>query len=303
MKMIRRIPITDARLLSSNVPEADYAAWAAGTAYALGAKVIRTTTHSVYERVVAGTTATPPENDGANWTRVGPTNRWGMFDQKVGTVTTQANSISVTLKPGRANCLSLHNADAAEVTVSVVMDAEVVFTATVDLTSRNVVGDWYAYYYEPVYSQTEVVLTDLLDAALLAMPAAGDAEITVTLSRTGGTVSLGMLVVGMEFHIGETQWQPSVGIRDYSIKKADAWGNYDLEQGEYARVMSATVEVPSSEADNVANVMSQYRATNAVWIGAKEFGSLVIYGFLSDWRLVHRDVTTSIFSMEVEGMT
>lgn len=302
MKFIRPITINDARLLSSNVPETDHAAWAAGTAYAQYARVIRATTHSIYERVVAGTTATPPENDGTNWLRVGPTNRWGMFDQKVGTVTTKADSITVTLQPGRANGLGLLNVDAATVTVSVVMDAVEVMNATVDLSSKNVVGDWYAYYYEPVYSQTEVVLTNLLDAALLSLPSAGDAQITVTLSRPGGTVSCGMLVVGMVFEIGRTQWRPSVGIRDYSSKQADAFGNFDLAQGDYARLMSAVVEVEAAKADNVANEVSRYRATNLLFIGG-QYGSLVLFGFLADWRLVHQDVKKSIFSMEVEGMT
>jgi hypothetical protein len=303
MKFIRPTPVTDAVLLSSNVPETDYAAWAAATNYAVGAKVIRTSTHSIYERVVAGTTATPPESDAVNWTYYGPTNKWAMFDEKVGTVTTRADSISVTLKPGRANGLGLLNVSAAQVSVSVVMAGETVYEATMDLTNGTRVGSWYAYFYEPIYSATELVVTDLLDAALMSLPAAGDAEITVTLSRPGGTVSCGMLVVGRVFEVGTTTWSPSVGIRDFSSKERDRFGNVSLKEGDYARLMSATVEVPAALADTVANNVSRYRARNVLWIGAKQYGSLVVYGFLSDWKLVHRDEFASIFNMEVEGMT
>ena len=45
MKLIRPTTLTDAMLTSSTAPENDYAVWASGTAYAVGSRVILTSTH------------------------------------------------------------------------------------------------------------------------------------------------------------------------------------------------------------------------------------------------------------------
>ena len=305
MKFIRPTPILDAALISSNVPETDYAAWVSGTTYALGDRVIRTTatTHKVYERLVAGAGTTAPELDTINWLAVGPTNRWKMFDQKVGTVTTQADSISVTLAPGRINSLALLNVDASTVDVELVVDTETVYSASLDLDSGNAVGNWYEYFYEPIYQQDTVVITDLLDAALLDIPGYGEGELTVTLTRTGGTVSCGVLVVGVVFEIGGTRPGASVSIRDFSRKEADDFGNYDLVVRDFSKQISANVIVDSARADEVARTVARHRATPLVWIGADIYGALVVYGFVSDWRLALSNAAISEFTIEIEGMT
>ena len=60
--------ITDAMLISSTVAENDYTAWNAATAYTAGDFVIRTTatTHSIYLRLLNGTSATAPKDDATN---------------------------------------------------------------------------------------------------------------------------------------------------------------------------------------------------------------------------------------------
>ena len=47
MQFITPVQITDAMLVASSIPEADYAAWNAATSYAEGDRVIRASTHRV----------------------------------------------------------------------------------------------------------------------------------------------------------------------------------------------------------------------------------------------------------------
>ena len=303
MKFIRPTAITDARLISSTVPETDYAAWVAATSYTVGQRVIRTTTHMVYECLIAGVNATLPELAPTRWLAVAPTNRWGMFDQKIGTVTTVADGMTIVLAPGRINSLALLGLDAATVTVTLVANATTVYSASTDLTSGVNVGNWYQYFYEPVYSQSELVITNLIDAALLDLPAYGDGVLTVTITRTGGNVSLGMLIVGLVTDVGETQYGASVSIRDYSRKEADAFGNYQLVERAYSQKMSLDVMVLKGNVDSVVKNVSRYRATNVVWIGSTLYGSLIVYGFVADWRLTVDNFTFSQFHAEIEGMT
>src|SRR5690606_11719085 len=87
MRIIKPVDVTPAILTSSNVPETDYAAWSAATAYAVGDKV--TYNHRNYEALVAHTGANPETDtsDPPKWLDLGADNRWRMFDDKVGSLT------------------------------------------------------------------------------------------------------------------------------------------------------------------------------------------------------------------------
>lgn len=295
--------ITGSGLIYSNIPETDYAAWVSGATYAMNDRVIRTTTHSVYQRAVAGAGTTPPETDTTNWVRIGPTNRWAPFDEKVGTGASNTGVITYLLKPGRLNGLALLGVVAGKATVSLVVNNETVYTASIDLDSGNTVGNWYEYFYEPIYQQGEVVITDLLDAALFDVPGYSEGILSVTLERPTETVSCGMLVVGIASDVGLTQYGARVSVRDYSKKDADSFGNYTLAVGDFSKRMTADVIVDNDKLDNVVNYLTRYRATNLVWVGSSVYGCTVVYGFLSDWSVQIENATQSRLSQEIEGMT
>ena len=66
MKAVKPTLITAAMLVSTDATEA-YAAWSAATAYAVEDRVILASTQRVYQRLVAGTTATSPELDAVGY--------------------------------------------------------------------------------------------------------------------------------------------------------------------------------------------------------------------------------------------
>jgi len=302
--------VTGSGLIYTDVPEADYPAWVGGTTYtALTDYVIRTTatTHKVYQCLVTHTTAATPEDNTTGvtpkWLEIGPTNRWGMFDDKVGTSTTTTDSVTVILAPGRFNSLALLQVDASTVTVDLNVEGETVFNASMDLDSGNVVGDWYQYFYEPIYQQDALVITDLVDASLLDIPAYGAGILTVTLKRTGGSVSCGAMVVGLYAYLGRTQYQPTIGITDYSVKATDAWGNVTVDVRKYSKRMTAKVEMDNNTVDNVSRILAQYRNAPLVWVGADNlYTCLIIYGFYKDWNITV-DVGSSMLDFQVEGLS
>ena len=101
MRLIRPTTLTDAMLTSSTAPETDYPAWSSVTAYTVGARVILTATHRRYEALAASTNVSP-STDPTKWLDLGPTNRWAMFDARVGTATSRARagaSTSLTKGP------------------------------------------------------------------------------------------------------------------------------------------------------------------------------------------------------------
>lgn len=294
MQFITPTAITDAKLVSSSLPETDHPAWAAGTAYTVGARVVYAATHSIYQRVVAGTTPGTPDVDVANWLRVGPTNRWAMFDRATGTVSASAGDLTFTLSPGLVRAIALLDVTANSVTVTMSHEGLEVYRRTVSLNTGYGVNDWYTYFFSEIVLKRTVVLTDL--------PPYGEAEITVTLNGTGPT-GVGTVVVGGLFNLGGTRSGMQFGMLDYSVKSTDAFGVTTLVERAYAKRMTVPIAVLTPNVDEVARRLAQIRATPVVWIGASRFDQSIVYGFAKDWSIDLAYDQVSFCSLTIEGLS
>lgn len=108
MKVLNIIPVTDATLLSSNVPETDWPQWNNATNYAADARVISLTNHGIYQSRIDGNAGRDPANP-ANifhpetnptgaWIYVSKTNRWRAFDGRNSAKVRQADEIQYELQ-------------------------------------------------------------------------------------------------------------------------------------------------------------------------------------------------------------
>lgn len=302
MKFIRPIIITDAILTSSTAPETDYAAWNVGTAYTVGQRVIRVSTHRCYECLVAHTGATPETNltgTTPKWLDIGPTNRWAPFDDKVGTQTVLASPLTIVLQPGQqCNALALLQIFGTSLTVSMtsVSGGGTVYNKTLSLLSKDLVTDWFQYFYSPINRVGDIVLTDL--------PMFYDGILTITITDPSLPVKLGVCVIGLSSDIGEAQYGVKAGIIDYSKRDTDAFGNTYINKRKFSKRMSLTLWLPASQVDPVFNLLTDYRATPVVWIGAdNRYQALIQYGFYKDFEVDIAYPTFSLCTLTIEGLT
>lgn len=280
--------------------------WDSAVSYVVGERVLLTNTHKIYENIIAGINTTSPELAPTRWLEIGATNKWALFDSTVGTSTMATGSMVYILKPGRINSIALLELDAELVEISLVDDVtgELVYSASMDLTTNSTVGDWYSYFYEPIYTQDTVVATNLVDTTLLNLPAYTGGILTVRVSRPNAECSCGVVVVGLSADIGSTQTQPTIGIIDYSRKETDIFGNPTIIKRRYSKRMSTKLMMKSTEVDQVARVLAQYRSTPVVWVGADNtYTSLIIYGFYKDFDISIDNVLYSSCTLQVEGLT
>ena len=293
MKFLRPIPITDSVLIDSSLPETDHAAWSSATTYAAGARVILTSTHRIYESVQAGNTNhDPATDDGTWWIDIGPTNRWAMFDQSVGTVSTGTNPVSVSLDPGQGiNSLALLGLVASTVRVQVEVDAELIYDRLYNMADRRITMGWWEYFFEPLDPQTDLIVDDL--------PPIG--EITITINGT----ACATLAIGRLFDLGETLAAPTVGIIDYSRKETDIFGVTDVLERSYAKRIEADVLCDSNRIDGITRQLADIRATPVVWVADanRQSSVLTAYGFYRSWELVIRYHNTSECRLTIEGLT
>lgn len=298
MKVLKPHAITDAVLLSSTVPEDDHPAWVSGATYAIGARVIRTTTHSIYERLSEGAGTTPPENDMTNWLNVGPTNRWAAFDQKVGTVTSGASPMTFVLRTGSTDSLALFElrGRVAQVDMRDATGGQVVYSRTIDLDGSGI-ESFYDWFFADFEQRTDVVLTDLPSQF-------ASAELTVTVTATSGNPEIGVFKPGLASELGDTQYGAKVGISDYSRKDRDVFGNVIVVERAYSK--RATFELVTKRAsfNRIYRTLAALRATPCVYIGTEEPGyePLLIYGFFKDFSIDVQYPEHHLCSLEIEGL-
>lgn len=299
MRLIRPTAITDAMLVSCDVPENDYAVWSSATTYALGQKVIVTTgSHRIYESLQNSNLNHDPATSPTYWLDTGATNRWKMFDAVVGSQTSQATSITVTLAPGIIDSMAFLDVEATNISVTITDPVEgVVYTESLDMITKTYINDAWAYFFEPI------ILDDA--AVLLGVPPYGSASVSVTITNTGGTAKIGTLIVGAKKDLGGTQYDPSIGITDYSKKEVDAFGNYTVLQRSFSKRMSCSLIVDNSAVDNLIRTLAGYRTTPVCWIGDDDglFSSMIIYGFYKSFEVTIPGPVVSNCSLEIEGLS
>lgn len=297
MKLINPTTITDAMLVSSSVAENDYPEWSAATAYTVGQRVTRPALHKNFERTVAGTTATAPEGDPANWLDLGPTNRWAMFDQKVGTKTTATTTCAVVLSPGMVSGISLIGAEAASVTVVMTDPAYgELYNRTFDLVDYTGITNWWAYHFSPRRRKTTLVIDRL--------PTSRNPQISITLNGSeGATVSVGSLVVGrLAEYAKSILVGAAVGIQDYSRKERDAFGNFVVIERAFNKRARWSFVLENIDVDRLNFDLASLRATPAVYIGHDGFDATVLYGFFRSFDIVIPYPTHAECVIELEGV-
>lgn len=298
LTVVRPVPVTPAMLISTDVPETDHPAWASGTTYALGARVISVATHKVYQSAIDGNLGKNPTTDATAWKEVGSTNRWRVFDRSVSSQTAKASTISYRLRMGQAvtSLAALNLTGATSMQVRVVDPTYgTVYDKTVDLSSVPVAVGWWEWYFGERRTPTQALLMDLpsFPAADVLIDLVGTAELAV------GVILLGQL---RTFSMG-VRMGARVGIQDYSRKERTEFGDVVLMERAFAKRASFSLLLRSEEVDTLNAFMAEVRATPCLWIGSSRYESTTVYGFYKSFDIVISYYDYSDSELELEGLT
>lgn len=264
--------------------------------------------HKVYQSLAAGNVGNYPPTDVLatvpKWVEVSSTNRWKAFDTKTNSQTSQATSITYSITPGQVfDSIAFLNLEAATVRVVLTDPVDgVVYDETINLLDVTLTGtepemDWYAYFFSEI--------TMVTDLARLGISLYLNTTLDITITYTGGTAKVGTIVFGKQMSIGDTQYSPSVGIMDYSVKDTDAFGNTVITERAYADKMSCDVVIPTNSIPYIKRLLASYRATLILYVGADEttYPSMIMLGFYRDFNIVFSYPAFAICSIEIEGIT
>lgn len=298
MQIITPENLTDTEVIYSNLTEADYPVWAAGTTYAVGARVISTFTHRIYESVIAANLGNDPTtDDGTNWLNVSATNKWRAFDLRITDKTVNPLKIEYKFSTTSViNGLAMFGLDAASVQViaTSALDGEV-YNKTVSLVDNSMIYNLYDYFFEPIERWTEYVFNDL--------PNYADTEIDVILTSPSGDVSVGQLVVGQQRTIGDIIAGTTVSILDYSTNAVDGFGNVYVVPRAWSDTVDYKISVDTSRIGHLRRLLAQYHASPVVWFEDTngEVGTTVL-GYYTSFDEIVQIGPKSDMNLNVRGL-
>ena len=185
---------------------------------------------------------------------------------------------------------------AVRIATGLAVDAVAVLDALGD-TVRVQVFDGAALLFDETREAGRAVML------FLDLPGSATAQIVVTIAGSAGsTVSVGKLLVGPAFDLGETETSPTIGITDYSKRTTDDFGVTSVTPRSWAKTMTLRTLIATGEVDAAERKVAAIRAVPALWIGDERFDSLCIYGFFKSFQIDLALETISYVSLTVEGL-
>lgn len=268
-----------------------YKAYDVATTYFQGDRVVDAAAHLVYE-ALQGSSGTPLIQEDT-WIEVGPTNKWAMFDASTTTRSEAGMQIAVTIAPaGRVDSIGLFNLDAATVRIQ---SATSGYDETYSLTETSGIGDWHAWFFEPIERREQLLVTDL--------PPWLNQSITVTIDNGSAVAAVGNMIAGQFIDMGLSLAGAEAGIIDYSTKDVDRWGSYTLTEGPFVDKLSLQAVVDYGDVDRVKRFLADYRATATAWQGTDQFGAVTLFGFVRSYSIKFDEAVEGTVSLEMEGLT
>lgn len=271
MRVLRPTAVTADMLISSTIPETDFGTYNPATSYALGQSCIKG--HFIWESVIGSNVGHDPEtdDDASHWIKVGPVNRWKMFDQSSGTLSVGAGGIEVELMPGAINSVGAVDTNADTVTVALLVDDVEVYSVTKStyIAGRAPAG-WFGWLFGSRARRKIVKFWNL--------PSLADAVVKVTFAGSGD-ISVGTLLVGRALYIGKTQIDPNLDLVDYGKVVEDDNGVTTVRRGSFANRIEMIALVETRLLQGIRDELIKYRGIPMLWEAEEDgFEALDVYG-------------------------
>ena len=283
MKVVPGIEITPAKMIVNALPDMDYPAWSSATPYAIGAFV--TIDRINYQALIAHTNRNPVTDtvSPAAWQNLGWVNKYRMFNKnigntwKIGTFTSNPESIDLTIRPGkRINAIGLVGVYASS--VQIIMTVPGVTDPVYDKTfsmSIKAGGSWYQYYFGQFTTKDNLAEFDL--------PPFSNADIRVIVSAPGGTARVGMMVVGWAKNIGTAVYGTSLGRKKYSTVREEFDGSMTITPRGRRKSIDFQVVLPADQISSVQRTLDDVDDMPSLYVGSSELEYTVIVGIFDDF--------------------
>ena len=239
---------------------------------------------------------TTPDKD-PTFILVGAINRFRMFDTTLSSRTTNDENININLRPNQSiDSIALFGLQAISVRIRMDdVNQGNIYDETFVLADFGNVNDFNSYYFDDVDERKEELL-------ILDLPKLKTAVTTVTIDNSNSEAQCAELVIGRQQALGVANFSTSIGIRDFSIKQRDIFGNTRIVERRSSKTADYDVTIETANANNVQRKLTSIRARPVVWVGDVNRPETIIYGFYKNFSIVLDQPSISSASIEVEGL-
>lgn len=243
---------------------------------------------SLYESLVDNNTGKyPPDHSvkdspDSKWIWRAPINYFACVDQKVGVGSVGPGPVQTTalkLPSATATAVALVGVRATRVHVAVQTESGAVKTQSAELAGGNSV---VFYGFPP------------------------GALVSVAVENTEGDVVIGELICGSWHELGGLRRGHRFGIRDFSSKTEDQWGNIVFLERPFSKRVRYSLRVPKANYNNTIDLLSYVRAKPTVFIATLDkayAAGAICYGNASLFEIEIEYETWSLLYLEVQGLS
>tara|TARA_R110002020_G_scaffold62613_3_gene167364 strand:+ start:9768 stop:10436 length:669 start_codon:yes stop_codon:yes gene_type:complete len=222
-----------------------------------------------------------------------------MFDSTTSSQTESAGVIDLTVTPTAPyDALVLLGVEGSSVQLIVRDGGGVVrYDETRSLADYSNVTGFYSYFFGelPLDAQAAVTFLDI--------PNYTSATYRLIILKAGGTAKCAEAVFGRASELAVTNFGSSVGIKDYSVKRVDDFGNVQIIERPFSKRANFDLKIETNEVGVFNRFMASLRATPVVYIGDEGREETIIFGYYRDFNVVLSGPSISTCSLEIEGLT
>lgn len=294
LKVIRPIEVKPG-MLASSVAVDDHPWWAEDGKYENKVRVVHG--DSVYQSLQAGNTGHVPGVEPDWWVIVGPVNRMKAFDRSHTTQTRFSDSAWFEIQLTEAvNALAMLECEGVRSVRVVVVHPSYgeLYDVSVPMYTSPQTSSWYDWAFGPRREQSVLYLFDL--------PTYRGAKVRIEI-ESAGDAGVGVILLGQQKDIGfGVSPGLQMGIRDFSRKETNEWGEENLKKRPFARERNFKVQCTKQELDNVDRYLAEIRAEPVLWVLSDIHERANVYGWYLDYRLQVDYGYYCVLNIQLQGL-
>lgn len=239
-------------------------------------------------------TLNDPETSPLIWEDLGYTNKYKMLDKTLGSQTVADGNIEASFIVNKVDSIFFFNVFADSIDIKVTqIDNSIVLLEENFLMSSKDGGTFYNYFFNDFVYETKLFKEIPLNFNML---------VEIKINNIGNVSKCGLVAMGRAEYLGATLYGASIGIHDFSKKEVNSVGESYLKQGKVKATNNLTIDVQSGLTDRVVDVLTRYRSTPVIFIGAKEFKSTYIFGIYNRFDTLISTPTISKLTVDLESL-
>lgn len=101
--------------------------------------------------------------------------------------------------------------------------------------------------------------------------------------------------------IGSTTYGTTMGFKDYSSKERDEFGNIEIVERGYTKLMTYQIEIERGNVQTAYNALSGARNSLHLFEAHPDTGYLNVWGYIDSFSIDIQDYGNIVCSLEVES--